>query len=633
VSKKTIRTVLRNFGLTQKEAEIYIFLAKHGVLSGGEISKRTKTHRGLIYRILKSLQKKGVVESTLESPVRFSSVSFEKILDDNIKAKQQEAVLLEKAKDSLLNDWENISKTKKESNIGKFMIIEGNRKIYLKISQMINETKNQMLMISSVRGLCRSEQYGIFERTHNHQAKSKTKFRFLTELSNKNTNAMKILRPKLKTEVNLRVTNSDSAFTLLPRMVIRDEDEALFFISPETDVINIGQAEICFCTNNVSFVKTLVGIFEELWRYSTDVDKKIFEIEMGELPTIPDLISNAEKAMNEWLTSKTIQYYLQVLELMKNQNEWQNEQSKILNTLGGLYGLISEHEKANECYLKGIACTDDNLVKDRMQRKIQRKMIVENDGVKLAYYMYGKGKKTLIFLAWTGTDRLWTHQVTYFSKKYKVVTMDLRGTGKSDKPPGEYTVDLFTNDLKAIIENLPDEEIIFVGLYVGGTVGIKYVTKYPGRISKLVLVSMGPKQIRSDDYPYAQIDPERIKMFYSKALKSPSWGVKKLSEMFFPKPEYKHFRERYVNFPTTPPAIVINAFINYNKEDVRPLLKKITIPTLVLSYPRMSEIMKDMDSRIPKSKYYEFKTPIFPNLFEASKFNRILENFINDEVT
>jgi pimeloyl-ACP methyl ester carboxylesterase len=199
--------------------------------------------------------------------------------------------------------------------------------------------------------------------------------------------------------------------------------------------------------------------------------------------------------------------------------------------LGSLYGLVSEHEKANECYQKGIASSDDDSVKERMQRKIRWKKIVENDGVKLAYYVCGKGEKTLFFLAWTGTDRLWIPQVNYFSKKY-IVTMDLRGTGESDKPPGEYTVDLFMDDLRVIIEDLPDKKIIFVGLYIGGMVGIKYVTKYPGRISKLVLLSVGPKQIRSNDYPDGLVQRDRIEQFYVQALKSPSWGVKKLAEFF-----------------------------------------------------------------------------------------------------
>jgi sugar-specific transcriptional regulator TrmB len=96
LSSISIKKVLTDYGLTDKEADIYIFLAKHGVLKGGEIVTRMKTHRALVYRILKSLQTKGLVETTLESPARFSAVPFETFLDLNIKAKRDEAALIER---------------------------------------------------------------------------------------------------------------------------------------------------------------------------------------------------------------------------------------------------------------------------------------------------------------------------------------------------------------------------------------------------------------------------------------------------------------------------------------------------------------------------------------------------------
>jgi sugar-specific transcriptional regulator TrmB len=150
VGKQTIIKALKEFGLTEKESEIYIFLAKHGSSTGGEISKQTKTHRALIYRILKNLQKKGVVESTLESPVRFFSVPFEKVLDENIKMKHKEASSLEKSKNNLLNDWEKIGSSILEPDVGKFFVIKGNRKIYSKISQMIKQTQNDFSAILTV---------------------------------------------------------------------------------------------------------------------------------------------------------------------------------------------------------------------------------------------------------------------------------------------------------------------------------------------------------------------------------------------------------------------------------------------------------------------------------------------------
>ena len=62
---------------------------------------------------------------------------------ENIRKKQEETALLEKAKDDLLNDWNKIHESIIEPDVGKFFIIEENRKIRHKISKMIKETKNQ----------------------------------------------------------------------------------------------------------------------------------------------------------------------------------------------------------------------------------------------------------------------------------------------------------------------------------------------------------------------------------------------------------------------------------------------------------------------------------------------------------
>ena len=129
VSQKKAKNVLREFGLTSKEADVYIFLARHEVLTGGEIAKQTKIARSLVYRILKSLQAKGLVEPTLETPKRFVASPFESALNLIIRTRQEEALLVEKAKKDLLADWRVISKAKPEARIEKFVVIEGKKRI------------------------------------------------------------------------------------------------------------------------------------------------------------------------------------------------------------------------------------------------------------------------------------------------------------------------------------------------------------------------------------------------------------------------------------------------------------------------------------------------------------------------
>ena len=112
MSDKTAKDILTDFGLTKKEAELYLFLAKYEVLTGGEIAKRTKIARSLVYRILKSLQNIGLVEPTLETPVRFIALSLEKAIDLIIKTKQEEALQVQRLKKSSLEDWKTVTQSK-----------------------------------------------------------------------------------------------------------------------------------------------------------------------------------------------------------------------------------------------------------------------------------------------------------------------------------------------------------------------------------------------------------------------------------------------------------------------------------------------------------------------------------------
>src|SRR3989304_5948117 len=98
MTEETIKKILKDFGLTNKEAEVYIFLSKHGVLKCGEIARGMKRHKAQIYRILKILESKGLLESTLEAPTRFTAVPFETVCDLSLKATSYAAAQLKQAR-------------------------------------------------------------------------------------------------------------------------------------------------------------------------------------------------------------------------------------------------------------------------------------------------------------------------------------------------------------------------------------------------------------------------------------------------------------------------------------------------------------------------------------------------------
>ena len=279
MSQENLKNALQQFGATEREAEVYIFLAKHGKLGTGQIAKQMKKNKGLVYRTLNSLERKGLVESTLESPTRFVAVPLEKVIDDYVKDKQIEIAQVEKTKDDLLEDLKRISQTEVEMPMEKFTVIEGRKKIYRKIAELVETTHNSFLAASNVAGLARGEQFGVFDAAYKHPLKSKVKFRFLTELNKQNLSAFKLLKAEFKTGLNIKARNPDLGLPLFPKMVIRDNKEILLFISPRKDLPV--KKEVCVYTNCGSIVQAFIGVFEDLWRNSTNIDDKIVEIESG----------------------------------------------------------------------------------------------------------------------------------------------------------------------------------------------------------------------------------------------------------------------------------------------------------------------------------------------------------------
>jgi len=349
---------------------------------------------------------------------------------------------------------------------------------------------------------------------------------------------------------------------------------------------------------------------------------------------VPYLVKAGEDAREKWAAFEAARFYSQALKMMGDDERWSAERTKTLEALGSIYALTDQHEKANECYEKGIASAKDDAARDRMRRKIRRKRILDKNGVKLAYYLYGEGEPTLVFVvSWVWTAAMWIPQVDYFSKNFKMVTIDMRGTGESDKPADDYTLDLYVDDLNSIIEELHEKNIVLVGESMGFSIAAKYVSKYPEKVSKLVLVAGSPKFMATDDYPYGNTQ-DQMGLFASWFGESYSKGMRAFMEILFPEPGTDYLKEWGVEMSQkTTLEIAMNSITNLMEADIRPLLGKINVPTLILHGENDGSLRwenaKYTHENIPGSKMYIFKDKgHFLSVTAADEFNRILKEFV-----
>jgi pimeloyl-ACP methyl ester carboxylesterase len=93
----------------------------------------------------------------------------------------------------------------------------------------------------------------------------------------------------------------------------------------------------------------------------------------------------------------------------------------------------------------------------------------------------------------TGHARTWDDEGAALAGRYRVLALDQRGHGDSDPPPDtDYTIAALSGDLAAFADTLGLRTFAIVALSLGGRVAMQYAGTNPGRVTRLVVVDIGP---------------------------------------------------------------------------------------------------------------------------------------------
>ena len=298
--EKALKT-LESLGFTQLDARVYVFLAKRGPQKAGDVAKCLKIPKQSIYFIIKNLQRDGIVTSTVERPARFSAVPFERVLDLFVNAKMDEVKQIQRNRNEILSDWQSIALNEIDEVTPKFAVLEGRNAIFSKIREMAQQTNKHLLTMITVPNLVRAEQFGFFDAAFAKSNKRSIQVRLLTELSKQNMDTvMSILKTMPKQGLRLEIRAPDLGLRISSRMIIRDDDEAIFFIDRGADFSVSEKNEVCLWTNCGSLVRSFASVFKDMWFNSTDIKKKIVEIESGKPSPKTFLIKDAETARKKY---------------------------------------------------------------------------------------------------------------------------------------------------------------------------------------------------------------------------------------------------------------------------------------------------------------------------------------------
>jgi sugar-specific transcriptional regulator TrmB len=256
----TVEETLSRFGLIKNEIRVYLHLARTGEMKAGELSEAISLHRTETYRILRDLEKKGIVFSIFEKPLKFTAVQLDKAIDLLVDAEKIKIKLLEQEKTTLVELWQSMPKPKIETAKKElFQMLEGEQQVLIKANEMLEKTEKKFQIFASADYL--SE---LYYNDFSDQMKSqvdKIEVTLVTDSSLKSAYFIGQMKWLGKTH---KIADNEK----LPCFMISDNKEVMIAFhekdSNEKLDSNKKYRTAAIWTNYTAFVSTLKALFSKL---------------------------------------------------------------------------------------------------------------------------------------------------------------------------------------------------------------------------------------------------------------------------------------------------------------------------------------------------------------------------------
>jgi pimeloyl-ACP methyl ester carboxylesterase len=218
------------------------------------------------------------------------------------------------------------------------------------------------------------------------------------------------------------------------------------------------------------------------------------------------------------------------------------------------------------------------------QAKSKTEFVLSSDSVRIAYEVHSEARRegmpVLIFVhGWSCDRTYWKDQIKYFSKKLKVVTIDLAGHGESGLNRKSWTIQSYGDDVAAVIRKLDLHHIIFVGHSMGGDVIAEAALRVRDRAAGLVLVDAYKKLGTGRT-------PESVDAFIaSLQVDFPNNMRNVVRSMFLPTSNKELVEWVVADMSAAPQEVMLaeaKAAMNYSRE-ITASLKKLNLPTFAIN--------------------------------------------------
>ncbi|MEO8287227.1 MAG: alpha/beta fold hydrolase [Chloroflexota bacterium] len=255
---------------------------------------------------------------------------------------------------------------------------------------------------------------------------------------------------------------------------------------------------------------------------------------------------------------------------------------------------------------------------------------VERDGVRTYYAVWGDAGPALVFAPiYQVVDmRFLKATVPYLLRYFRVVTIDLRGSGRSDRPtePADYSFDHYYADMLAVLDHLQLERLAIVGISACAMLAIRLAAEQPDRVSHLIPVG-GEFEWRPFDTPETNPYLVRMREDYSDHLDE------FFNRLFKEAHSTKQYEDAMLYGWSTTGDIVAMASLGWSGSNLAEQAARVTSPTLIIHGTLDKHISyeagRELHKLIPHSRFLTIEDGAHgPYARDPVIFNHAIRDFV-----
>jgi sugar-specific transcriptional regulator TrmB len=259
---------LTGFGLSEKEAQLYLHLLKYGPKTPSPLAKSLNTYREDVHRTLTSLIEKGMVRPSLDSPTVYAAIDLDNALSSALKKHESELREMEERKREL-EELSQQQRFRPSDEVSTFKIIKSIKELVAVSMPLIDSIQEEWLIAAPAYMTVIASLFGVNDAAYEF-IKRGGKVRAIIDIS------YQVIEPvREMIAIGEEVRHIDEHGVTF---VVFDRKISISAINAEVKRISLNEPVSGLWTDDPAYAQYLASTFEMLWNQAIDAEERIQQL-------------------------------------------------------------------------------------------------------------------------------------------------------------------------------------------------------------------------------------------------------------------------------------------------------------------------------------------------------------------